>query len=96
MRISANDNYGTIALIGNNSHDIKFMNYLFESQGVKSIYDISFEINDLDIDEILKRIAYHLGNSEPLLIDNNGLKKICLTPGVRHEFHWNKSDYLIL
>lgn len=76
MRISANDNYGTISLIGNSSHDIKFMNYLFESQGVKSIYDFSFEINDLNIDEMLKRIAYHLGNSEPLLIDNKGLKKI--------------------
>ena len=48
MRNSPTDNYDNIALIGNSQYDIKFMHYLFESQGVKVVYDSHFELSDLD------------------------------------------------
>lgn len=38
------------------------MHYLFESQGIKGIYDSNFELPDLDKDNILKRIAYYFGS----------------------------------
>lgn len=76
MRNSPTDNYDSIALIGNSPSDIKFMHYLFESQGVKSVYDFNFELPDLDKDDILKRIAYYFGSRGPVLIDNNGLRQL--------------------
>lgn len=54
MRNDPTDNYKTIALIGNSSYNIKFMHYLFESQGIKSIYVSSLELLDLKQDLILK------------------------------------------
>lgn len=78
MRNSPTDNYDKIALIGNSSYDIKFMHYLFESQGVKGIYDSNFELSDLekDKDEILKSLAYYFGSRGPFLIDNKGLRQL--------------------
>lgn len=52
MRNSPIDNYENIVLIGNNPYDIKFMHYLFESQGVKGIYDSNFELHNLGKDNI--------------------------------------------
>ena len=83
MRNFPTDNYETIALIGNSRHDIKFMHYLFESQGVNSIYDPNFELSDLDEDDILKRIAYYFGSRGPMLIDNNGLKQLFEKYGIK-------------
>ena len=76
MRNSPTDNYDSIALIGNSPSDIKFMHYLFESQGVKVVYDSNFELSDLDKADILKRIAYYFGSSGPILIDNKGLRQL--------------------
>ncbi len=76
MRNFTTDNYEQIALIGNNSYDIKFMHYLFESQGIKNNYDTKFELSDLDKDDILKRIAYYFGSNGPMLIDNIMLRNL--------------------
>ena len=87
MRYSSTDNYDNIALIGNNPYDIKFMHYLFESQGVKGIYDPHFELADLEKDDILKRMAYYFGNRGPMLIDNNGLRQLFEKYGIKETIH---------
>lgn len=76
MRNFPTDNYESIALIGNSPYDIKFMHYLLESQRVKGIYDSTFELYDLEKDDILKKIAYYFGSKGPILIDNNGLRQL--------------------
>ena len=76
MRILPTDNYEKIALIGNSSYDIKFMHYLFESQGLQGIYDSNYEVVDKEKDKILERIAYYFGSNLPILIDDNGLRNI--------------------
>lgn len=76
MRNNATDNYNSVSLIGNNSYHICFMNYLFSTQGVKTLYSNKYKIHDVSKENILKNIAVFFGTQGPVLIDNDGLLRL--------------------
>ena len=84
MRAYPTDNYENIAIIGNSSYDIKFMYYLFKSQGLNVIFDPIFEIDkaDLEKDKILKNIAYFFGSRGPILFDDKMLRQLFEENGI--------------
>ena len=81
MRKEPIDNYDELALLGNNIYDIVFAKHLFSSQNVDSFFCNKY-ICDKEKENILRNIAYYFGTSGPMLIDNNGLKKIFRENGI--------------
>lgn len=82
MRKESIDNYKSIALIGNNIYDMLFMKYLFFSQNVHSDYCEKYKIVDEAKEKTLRNIAYYFGTIGPVLIDNQGLRKIFNDSGI--------------
>ena len=76
MRQEPTDNYIDFALLGNNIYDINFMHYLLLSQNVNSYYCNKYKIEDGEKENILRNIAYYFGTRGPILIDDQGLRKI--------------------
>lgn len=76
MRKESIDNYINFALLGNNIYDINFMHHLLLSQNVNSYYCSKYKIDDEGIENILRNIAYYFGARGPILIDDQGLRKI--------------------
>lgn len=82
IRKSSTHNYANIALLGNNIYDMNFMHYLLLSQNINSYYCDKYKINDEEKENILKNISYYFGTRGPILIYNNGLRKIFDNNGI--------------
>lgn len=76
MRKRPFDTYADFSLIGNNIYDMLFMKYLFLSQNVNSYYCDKYKIADEEKENILRNIAYYFGTRGPILIDDEGLRKM--------------------
>ena len=58
MRNLETDNYEKISLIWNDSYDIKFMHYLFEFQGINSIFDSKHNLINEEKEVIPETVSF--------------------------------------